>query len=225
MPTLRHAHVSTTRLVLPTIAAYERSADVFLTRWERRRYRRPPLLLAWLAHLPPNAMLLDLGCGGGQDARYLRQRDYRVVGLDRTAALLSFARYRSTTLRLIQADMRWLPLRAGCVDGVWAAASLIHLPKAQARTVLAELLRLTRPGGILGATLTHGTKSRVVTRGWIPGRYFARWKKDELGRAVQSAGWRVIRLDVVTSQERKGRWINVVAVNPGGTRARSSSRR
>jgi SAM-dependent methyltransferase len=225
MPTSRRTHVSTMRQVLPTIAIYERSANEFLTRWGRGRYRRPPLLMSWLAHLPPNATLLDLGCGGGQDARYLQQRDYRVVGLDCTAALLSFARHRSTMLPLIRADVRRLPLRTGCVDGVWAAASLIHLPKAQARTVLAELLRLTRPGGILGSTLTHGKKSRVVTRGWIPGRYFARWKKDELGRAVQNAGWRVIRLDVVTSRERKGRWINVVAINPGGMRAKSSSRR
>jgi hypothetical protein len=90
---------------------------------------------------------------------------------------------------------------------VWAAASLIHLPKAQARTVLAELVRLTRPGGILGATFTHGTKSRIATRGW---------SKAELGRAVQKAGWQVIGLEVVTSRERKGRWINVIAVRPGG---------
>ena len=212
----RRTHDSTTRLVLPTIAAYERSADTFLARWGRRRYRRPPLLLSWLAHLRPKATLLDLGCGGGQDARYLRQRGYRVVGLDRTAALLSFARQRSTTLPLIRADMRRLPLRSGSLDGVWAAASLIHLPKTQARTVLAELVRLTRPGGIICATFTHGTKSRVATRGWIPGRYFARWSKDELGRAVQKAGWQVITLEVVRSRERKGRWINVIAVRPVG---------
>jgi SAM-dependent methyltransferase len=201
-------------VVLPTIAAYERAADRFLARWGRR-YRRPPLLMTWLAHLPPNATLLDLGCGVGQDARYLQGRGYRVVGLDRTPVFLSFARQRSTTLPLIRADLRGLPFRAGCVDGVWAAASLIHLPKAQARTVLGELIRLTRPGGILGATLTHGVKSRVVTGSWIPGRYFARWRKDELRRAVRQAGWRVIGLEVVTSRERKGRWINVIAVNPG----------
>ena len=112
--------------------------------------------------------------------------------------------------------MRRLPLRAGSVAGVWAAASLIHLPKPRARTVLAELVRLTHPGGILGATFTHGTKSRIATLGWIPGRYFARWSKDELGRAVQKAGWQVIALEVVTSRERKGRWINVIAVRPGG---------
>jgi len=139
-----------------------------------------------------------------------------VLGLDQTAALLSFARQRSATLPLIHADMRRLPLHSESLDGVWAAASLIHLPKTQARVVLAELVRRTRPGGVLGATFTHGTKSRMATRGWIPGRYFARWTKADLGRAVQKAGWQVIALEVVTSRERKGRWINVLAVRPGG---------
>lgn len=138
------------------------------------------------------------------------------MGLDQTAALLSFARQRSATLSLIRADMRRLPLHSASLDGVWAAASLIHLPKTQARAVLAELVRLTRSGGILGATFTHGTKSRMATRGWIPGRYFARWSKDELARAMQKAGWQVIALEVVTSRERKGRWINVIAVRPSG---------
>jgi SAM-dependent methyltransferase len=164
-----------------------------------------------MARLPEKARLLDLGCGGGQDARYLRQRGYRVIGLDRTAAFLAFARGRSPTLPLILADIRRLPLRPGGVHGIWAAASLIHLPKATVGAVLADLLDLIRPGGSLAATFTHGLKSRTLTRGWIPGRYFARWTKGELDRAFRRAGWQVVELKVVTGRERKGRWINVIA--------------
>ncbi len=148
---------------------------------------------------------------GGQDARDLRTRGYRVVGLDRTAALRSFARQRSPTLPLIRADIGQLPLRPEGMDGMWAAASLIHLSKAQARAVLADLFRLMRPGGFLGATFPHGMKSRVRTGGWIPGRYFARWNKDELRRAFLNTGWQVITLEVVTGRERQGRWLNVIA--------------
>jgi hypothetical protein len=45
----------------------------------------------------------------------------------------------------------------------------------------------------------------------MPGRYFARWKKDELAQALRGAGWQVLSLRVVSNQERKGRWINVIA--------------
>lgn len=119
---------------------------------------------------------------------------------------------------MIRADMRQLPLRQGSVNGIWAAASLIHLPKMNVRVVLADLLRLARHGGVLGATFAHGTTSRVLTGGWIPGRYFARWKKDELGRVFQNAGWLVLTLEVVTSRERKGRWINVIAAKVSSPR-------
>jgi SAM-dependent methyltransferase len=211
MPLSRSAHDSTSRFILPTIAIYGQSAEKFLSRWGRRRYKRPPLLSQWLALLPARARLLDLGCGGGQDAKHLRESGYRVIGLDRTAALLSFARERSPGLPLVLADMRRLPLRAENMDGIWAAASLIHLPKTMLRTVLGDLRRLVRSQGILAATFTHGTKSRMVKRGWIPGRYFARWRKEELRRVFYRAGWEVLELAVVTGQERKGRWINVIA--------------
>src|SRR5512146_1827803 len=133
MPIGRRSHDTTSKAVLQTVAAYERSAHEFLDRWGRRQYRRPPLLRQWLSRLPKRARLLDLGCGGGQDAHYLWRQGYRVIGLDRTPALLSFARRRSRTVPLILADMGRLPLRYRSVDGIWAAASLIHLPKAIVR--------------------------------------------------------------------------------------------
>lgn len=222
MPTVRRSHDTTSKAVLQTVAAYERSAREFLDRWGRCRYRRPPLLRQWLSRLPKQARLLDLGCGGGQDANDLWQQGYDVIGLDRTSALLSFARRRSRTLPLIRADLRQLPLHRRSVDGIWAAASLIHLPKAIVRVILTELLDLTQPGGVLAATFTHGTKSRILSRGWIPGRYFARWRKGELERALRFAGWHVIEIKVVTGQERRGRWINVMAQRPSVPRPKSS---
>ena len=205
------AHDSTTQFVLQTIDAYERSAKECVARWSQRRHRRPPLLAEWLRDLPADASLLDLGCGGGQDAGNLDQRGYRVVGLDRTSALLSAGRRRYPSLPLVRADLRQLPFQAMSFDGLWAAASLMHLPKADARRILSDLCRLVRPGGLFAATVTYGVKSRLVTEGWVPGRYFARWRKEELARAVRRAGWKILELRVVTNRERKGRWLNLLA--------------
>ena len=209
------AHDSTTQLVLQTIAAYEGSAADCLVRWSKRRLRHPPLLTEWLRRLPVDARLLDIGCGGGQDASNLRQRGYRVVGLDRTSALLSAGRRRDPSLSLVLADLRQLPFQAMSFDGLWATASLMHLPKPVARLVLADLCSLVRPGGFLAATVTYGMKSGIVTEGWVPGRYFARWKKDELARAVRRAGWEILELKIITNRERKGRWLNLLAQRLG----------
>jgi len=208
-------HDTTTQLVLQTIDAYERSAKECVARWSKRRHRRPPLLAEWLTHLPADASLLDIGCGGGKDADDLDRRGYRVVGVDRTSALLLAGRRRYRSLSLVRADLRSLPFQAMAFDGLWAAASLMHLPKPDARRLLADLCKLVRPGGLCAATVTYGMKSRLVTDGWVPGRYFARWKKDELARAVRRAGWTILELNVVTNRERKGRWINVIARRGG----------
>ena len=209
------AYDNTTQCVLQTIDVYERSAKECLARWSQRRHRRPPLLVEWLQYLPADARLLDLGCGGGQDAGDLAQRGYRVEGLDRSRALLSAGRRRYCSLPLVRADLRELPFQAMSFNGLWAAASLIHLPKPDARRILTDLYRLVRPGGLFAATMTHGLKSRRVTDGWLPGRYVARWRKDELARAVRRAGWKILELKVVTNRERKGRWLNLFAQKQG----------
>ena len=174
MPRPSRSHDTTSKVVLQTVAFYEQSVDEYLSRWGRQRYRQPLLLRRWLAFLPKQARLLALGCGAGQDARHLCQEGYGVVGLDRTGALLAFARRRAPFVPLILADVRRIPLRRRSVDGIWAAASIIHLPKAAVRVLLVDLLDVIQPGGVPAATVAHGLKSRILRRGWIPGRYFAR---------------------------------------------------
>jgi SAM-dependent methyltransferase len=209
------AHDNTTQLVLQTIEMYERSAKECLARWRKRRHRRPQLLVEWLQRFPPKARLLDLGCGGGQDAGDLRQRGYRIIGLDRTRALLSAGRRRYRSLPLVRADLRDLPFHSMSFDGLWAAASLMHLPKPDACRILNDLRRFIRPGGVFAATVPHGLKSCLVTDGWLPGRYFARWRKEELARAVRRAGWNILELKITTNRERKGRWLNLLAQKEG----------
>ena len=211
MASLRVAHDNTTQLVLQTIDVYERSAEECLARWSRRRHRRSPLLVEWLRCLPTDARLLDLGCGGGQDAGDLQRRGYHVVGVDRASAFLLAGRHQYRLLPLVCADLRDLPFHANSFDGLWAAASLIHLPKLEARRTLTNLCKLIRPGGLFAATVTYGAKSRLVTDGWLPGRYFARWRREEFARAVRRAGWNILELKVVSNRERKGRWLNLLA--------------
>lgn len=159
MPDRSTPHHSTTNAVTQTLLTYEKDAETFLRQWGRKKYRRPPLLKEWVALLPKRAVVLDLGCGAGQDTRYLATLGHRVVGLDRTMPLLRFARQRSALVPFVLADMRTLPIRAGALDGIWAAAALMHVPKSVARSVLSELRARVQPNGLLAATVTHGVNS------------------------------------------------------------------
>jgi SAM-dependent methyltransferase len=206
-------------VVSRTAEAYAAQAEAFLRRWGRRANRCPALLREVLLLAGPRAALLDLGCGAGQDARFLLARRHHavghvvghVIGLDRARPLLAYARRRSSRLPLVQGDMRDLPFRPGSFDVIWAAASLIHLTKPAVRRLLRTLRAQVSVGGLLAATVAHGRRSGFLRRGWIPGRYFARWRKAELEKAVRPAGWAVVSLETVTSRERKGRWLNLIA--------------
>ena len=164
-----------------------------------------------LQHVPRKGRLLDLGCGAGQDTRALQDAGYRVVGLDLSLPLLLYARDRSPRAGLIQADIRNLPHAAGSFDGIWAAASLIHLPKFSLRVSLQCLAGLVTPGGILAATFIHGRGSGIVHSDWIPDRFISRWRKQELAAVLGRNGWQIISLKTVSGQEREGRWLNLIA--------------
>lgn len=204
-------HHTTSHDIAQTLLVYEKDAEIFLKQWGRRKYKRPALLKGWVAVLPKQAVLLDLGCGAGQDARFLATLGHGVIGLDRTMPLLAFAKRQAPFVPFMLADMRALPIRAGSLDGIWAAASLIHLQKRNVTSVLAALRHLVKSEGLMAATFTYGSKSKVKRAGWMPGRYFARWRKDELIRTLRRTGWKVLFVKVVSNQERKGRWINVIA--------------
>jgi SAM-dependent methyltransferase len=215
MTTKRERHHTTCQIVAPTIRIYEQGAATFLKRWVSRRKRPPALLLDSLARLPTRSSILDLGCGGGQDARFLLAKGFRVVGMDLTTAFLRAARNTAPSVPLVLADMRDLPFRDASFDAVWAAACLMHLPKSDTACVFKKLREVVRPGGLLATTVTYGTQSRILTDGWMPGRYFARWQKAELARVVERSGWMIDSLRVVSNQERKGRWLNLVARRDG----------
>jgi SAM-dependent methyltransferase len=194
-----------------TILAYTAGSEEYLKQWNRRAYRVPPLLSIFMQQVSPRSLVLDMGCGPGQDSRYLRQQGMQVVGLDLMQPFLRVAKRRSPRLPLVQATMEHLPFLPNSVSGIWAAASLIHLPPTTLQQVLREARLRTRSGGVLGATFLHGKGAGFLPDQWIPGRYVCKWRKPELGEIIQRAGWKIISLQTVTNRERKGRWLNVIA--------------
>ena len=69
----------------------------------------------------PGGVVLDLGCGGGEDAPALASMGLRCVGLDISAGLLDITRRQDALAgRAVLGDMRQLPFADGTFDAVWA---------------------------------------------------------------------------------------------------------
>lgn len=98
----------------------------------------------------PGQRLLDAGSGSGDVARQLAARvgpDGEVVALDFSAATIAAARRRhdGSPVHYLTGDVTALDLPDGGFDGVWCERVLQHVAKPG--RAVAELVRVTRPGG------------------------------------------------------------------------------
>jgi SAM-dependent methyltransferase len=102
------------------------------------------------------------------------------------------ARGRARHAALLLADARWLPLAGGCVDGVFAAGLIMHLPDATAG--LAELARVTRAGGRLVLFHPSGRAALAARRGHVlrPDEPLA---EGQLCESTRRTGWRLDSYD------------------------------
>jgi ubiquinone/menaquinone biosynthesis C-methylase UbiE len=192
-----------------TIASYDAMAYAYAERWFA--FRLHDEMAHFTRDLAPGARVLDLGCGPGQNTIWLVEQGYAAVGVDLSGGMLREARRRGVTEPLVQADMRRLPFRTGAFRGLWACASLLHIPRAEVEMVLRELERVTRPGQLYLA-VKHGTGEA-----WVEGehggrRFFAYYDCDEIGRLVVQAGFEVLTCWEAEDQGGRDRtWVNLLA--------------
>jgi ubiquinone/menaquinone biosynthesis C-methylase UbiE len=119
--------------------------------------------------------ILDVGCGTGDDVREMARivgSAGQVIGVDNSQAMLAEARRRAAgtglPVEFRAADALALPFEADHFDGCRCDRSLMHVPDA--RRALAEMVRVTRPGGRLAVyevdfeTLVIDTGERVLAR-------------------------------------------------------------
>jgi len=161
------------------------------------------------ACLRPGARVADLGCGPGRDLVSLIDRGFWSVGLDRSAGMLRQAVSQGAKL-LVQADARALPFADGALDGIWACASLLHLPKAELPAALVEIHRALGHGHV-GLVLKHGQGESWRDDGQGRCRFFAYYHPAEVELALERAGFHVIYCGLEPDSRRPDlNWINAV---------------
>ena len=99
--------------------------------------------------------ILDLGCGPGRDLQYFKSLGHAVMGLDGSEALVSMARSNSGC-EVLHQNFLAMNLPERHFDGVFANASLFHVPSQELPRILLEVSTTLKSRGVLFCSNPRG---------------------------------------------------------------------
>lgn len=167
-----------------TLEHYNQRAAAF---WEGTRThdvsQNVAALLKYLGADAPST-ILDLGCGPGRDLKTFAELGHTAVGLDGSTEFAQMARDYAKC-EVWQQDFLQLDLPAQYFDGVYANASLFHVPSQELPRILLQLHASLKAGGVLFTSNPRGKNQE----GWNAGRYGAYHELDAWRQFMTTAGF------------------------------------
>ena len=161
--------------------------------------------------LPKNAIVLDLGCGPGVETHKLFDKGFTMYGFDLSSELLAIARTKTPQATFAQGNMiDPFPYNDANFEGVFAKASLLHVPKESIGAVLREVYRVLKPKGIFHVAVKKGTDEKHITEngyGYEYERFFSFWEDGELKKLFTNSRFVVINESVWERPERNTVWL------------------
>jgi SAM-dependent methyltransferase len=186
---------------------------------------------AMFAHLPKQGLIVDAGCGVARWPIYLRQRGYRVFGIEWSEEACRIAKQTDPGLEVMRGDVRSTPLADASVDAVLSLGVVEH-DEAGPIQALREARRILKPGGIMVLAVPYNNPLRrlVVNRlqSWVTRkRRRAEWKLGfaeyrfsgrEVQQFLQQTGFDVVAWypNDLRPPKNMGLWVdyNNLTLNP-----------
>ncbi|MBK8171380.1 MAG: class I SAM-dependent methyltransferase [Sandaracinaceae bacterium] len=134
--------------------------------------------------------ILDFGCGPGRDLRALRELGHLPTGLDGCEAFVDMAR-ASAGCEVLHQNFFELNLPATSFDGIFANASLFHIPFAELPRALSALRDALVAGGVLFCSNPRSFDEDQ--EGWNGERYGTYLTRESWARVIGEAGFTLER--------------------------------
>ena len=187
-----------------TLDYYQHHAQEYIARTANLPLGRLQKMLA--AVLPPQATILDLGCGSGRDLAFFRRCGFTAIGIDYIPA---FAKASSRYAPVIRGDITRLPFADCCFDGIWACAVLLHLTPAAVLRALTEIRRVSKGGAGVLISVKKGQGEMRDS----DGRYFCLFDQTQLQSLLAQGGIELVVIE--ESQDHSGtNWLDVLGRIP-----------
>lgn len=122
----------------------------------------PALFLEkFIQKIPLRANVWDIGCGSGRDLRWLKERGFHAVGLERSHGLATLARQYSGC-EVVEADFETFDFSGVNADGMLMTGALVHLHWDRLETVLHHIIKGVKSQGIVYISLKKGDKKICI---------------------------------------------------------------
>lgn len=161
----------------------------------------------FLEKLNSDAYILDFGCGAGRDTKYFLSHGYQVDAVDGSEQLCRIAS-EYTGIKVRQMLFQELDEKEK-YDGIWACASILHLPKKQLREVLENMYAALKSEGWIYISFKYGE-----FEGERNGRYFTDFTTDTFKEFIHDMHGLKIEEHWITGDVRPGRgeekWLNLL---------------
>ena len=161
----------------------------------------------FLEKLNLDAYILDFGCGAGRDTKYFLSRGYQIDAIDGSEQLCRIAS-KYTGIKVRQMLFQELDEKEK-YDGIWACASILHLPKKQLREVLENMYAALKSEGWIYTSFKYGE-----FEGERNGRYFTDFTTDTFKDFIHDMHGLRIEEQWITGDVRPGRgeekWLNLL---------------
>lgn len=175
------------------VDTYDKIADVY-TQQYFNDLSDAPWIDKFLHYLPPQAKILDVGCGPGEFTRYILDKNFDITGVDLSRAMIDIARERVGKEYFAIMDMCDLDYQPSTFDGLLAAYSLIHIPSSKVPHTLAGFYRILKPCGCLMIITQHGKPDRVVDEPLMAGEkmFINFFTGQRIASLLRAAGFTII---------------------------------
>jgi superfamily II DNA or RNA helicase/HKD family nuclease len=192
--------------VTDTTAYYDKRAAAFFA--QTANVNMTALHDRFLSHIQSNGLILDAGCGSGRDAKAFLARGFRVAAFDASPRLAQLAAEHLGQAVAVQ-TFTDVAERA-CYDGIWACASLLHLPLAEIPAALLRLWTALKPGGAFYLSFKLGEGERAQDE-----RHFTDANETTLREWLRILpGMNSVECWLTEDQrpDRQDQWVNAIAL-------------
>jgi ubiquinone/menaquinone biosynthesis C-methylase UbiE len=199
---------------------YDRVAESYLATKDPEDPTTLAALDGLAAAIPPDAAVLDLGCGAGVPAtRWLAARGFALTGVDISTRQLELARQLVPAADFIKSDMMALDLPPDSFDAVVAFYSIIHVPRTEHAALLERVHRWLKPGGCFLATLSVGEWEGEESdwEGWGAAMRWSHYDREANLEMLRGTGFEISSAEAWSSAgtgEDEETWLWVLARKP-----------